>query len=76
MCVCVCVCVCVCLTAALFEAGLRSNEISAFYNGVTTYESNVLFALRVMIDKKVVSDSATQRNVPSCDEMSCRRAQQ
>ena len=40
--------------AALFEAGMSLRWLNGLYYRSTTYESNVVFALRFMIDCSVV----------------------
>jgi DNA polymerase delta subunit 1 len=42
------------LSAALFEAGMSLRWLNGLYYRSTTYESNVVFALRFMIDCSVV----------------------
>ena len=45
---------CAVLSAALFEAGMSLRWLNGLYYRSTTYESNVVFALRFMIDCSVV----------------------
>lgn len=63
-----------CAAAGLLESGVRLHEMQECGIGGTTYESNVLFPLRFMVDCKVRAGADLMCTVPwLCTVFSCVR---